>query len=174
VETLVLWVLGVLAADKWIAQSPIEALADIVMTRLVDEPVVLILQRVDHLAGGLIVFHRDFWAPLHDAMSARWKRNPRPHRFTLVIGLNEEVAKSSLFWDGKPDDDKIDFRRLLLLPPLGKLLKQDVSDWLHGLGLGRMRALEIAQQVIGKGDPLEVYEQLQEIGVWNEIIGERS
>jgi hypothetical protein len=174
VQSLIVWALGVLAPDKWIAQAHIEALADVIMGRLADEPVVLILQRVDGLSSGLTSFHRDFWLPLHDALSVRWKQKPRAQRFAMVVmNHHRETVNSSFFSDGKPDDDQIDFRRLLLLPSLGKLRKRDVQDWLYGLGLGRHRAIKIAEQVIGTGDPLEVYEQLQDSGIWNEIIGER-
>jgi Domain of unknown function (DUF4062) len=175
VESLIRWALGVLAGEKGIAQTGIEALADIVISGLAREPVVLILQRVDGLSGGLTAFHRDFWVPLHDALSVRWKRNPTAQRFAmLVISHHDETVNGSFFWDGKLDDDEIDFRQLLLLPPLGKLLKQDVHDWLVRLGFRRMRAIEMAERVIGTGDPLEVYEQLQEYGVWNELVGGRA
>ena len=172
VGSLVRWALGVLAGDKGIEQAGIEALAEIIMSRLAKEPVVLILQRVDGLSGGLTVFHRDFWVPLHDALSVGWKRNATTQRFAmLVISHHEETVNDSVFWDGKLDDDEIDFRRLLLLPSLGKLLKRDIRDWLYHLGLDRVRAIQMAERVIGTGDPLEVYEQLQESGVWNELVG---
>lgn len=175
VQSLVRWALGVLAGENGIEQTNIEELANIIVSRLAKEPVVLILQRVDGLSGGLTAFHREFWEPLYDALSARWKPHSTAQQFAmLIISHHEEAVNRSSFWSGKLDEDKIDFRRLLPLPPLGKLLKQDVRDWLVGLRFSRMRAIEVAERVIGTGDPLEVYEQLQESGVWNELVGDRS
>jgi hypothetical protein len=170
-QSVLVWCLGTLGREAGNAKASVEALAEVVIEQLANKPVVLLLKRVDKFTGRLTTFRRDFWLPLYDALSARWNPSLHQQRFTMiVVSHRQETVKSSIFLSPKPNDDQIDFRRLLILPSLGTLRIQDVCDWLDGYGLSRRRCVEVAEQVIGRGDPLEVYEQLKEFGVWNEIM----
>lgn len=170
-QSLIVWALSVVGSGK--NQADIGALADAIIARLAREPVVLILQRLDGLLGGLTAFHRDFWSPLWAAIASCW--NGGPHRFSMVVMMSEELPPADpVLWGGKLTDDDIDYRRLLLLPALQTLTKQDVLDWLKDLGVRRVRYVELTERVIGNGDPLQVYEALQDSGIWREITEERG
>jgi hypothetical protein len=170
-QSLVVWCLGTLSRGEGQPKASAEALAEVVLKQLVNKPVVLMLKRVDRFVGGLTTFHRNFWLPLYDGLRARWKPSLHRQRFTIiVVSHRQESVKDSIFWGPKPTNGRIDFRRLLGLPSLGTLQKQDVYDWLGSHGLSRRRCVEVTEQVIGHGDPLQVYEQLKECGVWNEIM----
>jgi hypothetical protein len=174
VPSLIAWATNlVVARGKPPTAAGIEGLADAIIGRLAEEPVVLVLQHLEALSGGLQAFHRDFWAPLHCALRVRWEARRRAHRFAMVAMINEEqLAGDAWFWHGDPDDRALDYRQLLLAPPLTDLTKRDVTGWLHDLGLRRARSIEVANRVIGAGEaaePLRVYEALQDSGVWNEV-----
>jgi hypothetical protein len=171
VASLVAWSMSV-ATPAAARAAGIEDLAEAIFARLADEPVVVLLQRLDALSGGLAAFHRGFWLPLHDALRARWVRSPRPHRFTMVAMLNEEQPAGAPFWPGEPDDRALDYRQLILVPALADISKADVAKWLIEMGLRRAHAIEVAKQVVGAGEagePLDVFEALQECGVWDEV-----
>jgi len=72
------------------------------------------------------------------------------------------------------NDAPFDGRQLQPLPPLGNLHAAQIESWLAEQGVPRSRRLAIASQVIGSGNPLEVYEGLQEHGFWKEIAEERT
>jgi hypothetical protein len=87
----------------------------------------------------------------------------------VVASQVAPTEAASYVWRGAPTDSHIDYRQLLRLPTLGKLTVTDVENWLGDVGLPRHRRVEIAAEVIGEGNPPDVYEGLQEHGFWREI-----
>jgi hypothetical protein len=169
VRSLTMWGLRMVVGEAAILDSGIDALAAAISARLAQEPIVLILQRVDNLDGGLASFHRDFWLPLCAALTARRKKGGSPYRFSMVVATHSPDTTAAYIRHGDWSDAPFDGRQLQPLPPLGNLRAVEVENWLAEQGIPRSRRVAIASQVIDGGNPLEVYEGLQEHGFWKEI-----
>ncbi len=149
----------------------IGVLAEAVLERSKQEPVVLMLKNLDRLPGGLEVLHRAFWAPLFAALQRRWMTIKTKHRMTLVVDLRETLSPPypEPIWSGAIAALGLDFSRLIPLPPLAPFTSDDVEEWLERYEIGLQKRADIAQRVIGNGNPLKVFDRLNAEDFWSEL-----
>jgi hypothetical protein len=172
VSALIHWAYRLIAPGRAQLSVGFDTLADTIIVELRHEAVVLVLSFVDGLAGGLEAFHCDFWLPLYAALQQRWKPRQDSYRFSMVVATAVEQPSDRDLWNTGDDPDGFDYERLIRLPPLGPLKRDDIVAWLDQKKLRRARSVEIAK-LAEKAEPLSVYEALQVAGVWKEIL-ERS
>jgi hypothetical protein len=169
-SSLIKWALEMVGSASAGAEIGAEALAAALARRLAQMPVVLLLQDLDRLDGGLPAFHRDFWCPLLVALEACWK--PGSHRLMMVaITCVSPPPGAGYVGTGRLDDPDLDYMGLLVLPSLGNLTADDIEEWLRQHRVPRARY--IAERVIGTGAPFEVYDALQRNGFWKQVIEKR-
>lgn len=180
VSVLIPWVAQRLGLAERGPVLTLQDLAECIATELTSQRLVLVLDQIHRLAGGIFAFQQHFWLPLFAHLQESRKRFPKSNRLVAIvtdyIGDLDQGADAP--WQRTPTDASLDYRKLILLPRLTNLSDRDVVQWLmevHGMtedGSGRLG--EIATNVLrnAKGEPdptpIRVFRRLQDESLWLE------
>ena len=167
--------LEALVPDRTSDDEPFKALAEAIARRSEDERQVLILPRVEQLAGGLDTFFSDFWNPLYAELQ---KVEPlEGGRRLVVVAFHPQPLPCPQpgFIHVGDVASGIDFGNIVALPELSLLTEVDVFNWLNNVDREKkikpVRRAEIAEKATKSNPvPLLVFERLHEIGFWKDIV----
>ena len=171
ISDLILTAICSLSVGQRDVATDISVLAQVVLERCLLEPVVLMLKNLDRLPGGLEILHREFWLPLFAALHKLSSTAKPRYRMTLVVNIRETLKSPYPLhiWSNSIPAPSLDFSRLIPLPPLAPFVVDDIEEWLKRCEISLHRRAEIAQRVIGSGDPLKVFDRLNAEGFWGEL-----
>ena len=127
-KVLCKWVADALGLYNITPASPVE-LADALPNILQQQSLFFGLNRVNRLPGGVAAFQTDFWAPFYARLVELKQLRQFPHRLVAMVtdflsGANTSVSALSL-------DGNSDYTRLLTIPCLSNLTKDDIAEWLE-------------------------------------------
>lgn len=154
-------------------KKPVETIDDLmraIFSILKKQNIVLFLERLHFYDGGVSAFQAELWAPLFDALDDQRQKQPIAHRLILVgsVFRPSSLDNDSQWPPASQPTTMADYRRLLLLPPLRPLTRDDVGFWCEGVGLTGERFDTVVNTAIcdpetgdDDGTPLRVYNRLQ-------------
>lgn len=174
-DSLIRWTCGQLQ-EPVLGPASIEALAGVLAARLNRRSLVFVLRSSGRHPERLLTFLTGFWRPLLAALAALATNAPsRGGRLYWFVIDHEKLPDDAGpdFKIDQLDDDNVDYRQLLALPPLAEIRALQVRQWLKelrasaGVNLGEERRREIAERVTQTdGKPANVYDRLTREGFW--------
>jgi len=166
--------LGFVAADTPPLET-VDALAERIHQELKHQQLVLLVNQVERFPGKVAGFQARFWAPLVAALQALRAVHPEAHRLVMVAVDYTGRADTWTAAVVTPDDAAPDPLRLVQLPPLKELDRDDLLTWLAEVevpddppGRHAKLAARVLANPQGETDctPIRVFSRLRNESLW--------